>query len=206
MKLLQLDSSILGAKSVSRTLSAAIVQRFQARGAEVSYRDLADEPLPHLSAGHLAGLSAHESPPSTAAEHELALGKAVLEEFLAADIVVIGVGFYNFGIPSQLKAWIDRILVAGKTFRYTKDGPEGLVGPKRLILAIARGGFYGPGTPGESLEHAESYLRAVFSLIGIHELEVVSANGVSIGPQQREESVRAALERVAGLPVAAWAK
>src|SRR6202012_3032201 len=98
---------------------------------------------------------------------ELAAGQAVLEEFLAADIIVIGAPMYNFTIPSQLKAWIDRIVVGGKTFKYGANGPEGLAGNKRVIVAISRGGFYGAGTPTAALEHLESYLRGVFGFIGI---------------------------------------
>jgi FMN-dependent NADH-azoreductase len=204
MNILHLDSSILGAASVSRVLSAAAVERFRARGAEVAYRDLVAQPLPHLSGPYLAALSSGEAGQSAALERDVALGKAVLEEFLDADVVVIGVPFYNFGIPTQLKAWMDRILVAGRTFRYTANGAEGLAGRKRLILAIARGGFYGPGTSDHASEHAESHLRTAFGLIGLKEVEVVSANGVSIGPRQREDAIRAALVQIAGFPVAEW--
>src|SRR6202012_1647604 len=98
---------------------------------------------------------------------ELAAGQAVLEEFLAADIVVLGAPMYNFTIPSQLKAWIDRIIVGGKTFKYGANGAEGLAGNKRLIVAISRGGFYGAGSPTAALEHLETYLRGVFGFIGI---------------------------------------
>ena len=93
----------------------------------------------------------------------------MLEEFLAADIIVLGAPMYNFTIPSQLKAWIDRILVAGKTFKYCAQGVEGLAGNKRVIVAISRGGFYGPGTPAAVGEHLETYLRWVFGFIGITE-------------------------------------
>jgi len=97
---------------------------------------------------------------------DLAIGEAVLNEFLAAEIVVIGVAFYNFSISSQLKSWIDRIAVSGKTFKYTEAGPIGLAGEKRIIMTISRGGFYGPGSPTESMEHAETYLRSVFLFHG----------------------------------------
>jgi len=99
---------------------------------------------------------------------------------------------YNFTLPSQLKAWIDRILVAGKTFRYTEGGPEGLAGPKRVIVALARGGKYDEGSPAASLEHLETYLRGVFGFIGI-EPEFVAADGLNFGPEQRAESIRSAL-------------
>lgn len=119
----------------------------------------------------------------------MALGAQALEEFLAADIVVIGLGLYNFGVPSQLKAWIDRILVAGKTFRYTEKGPVGLAGAKRVVLAISRGGYYGPGSPMASFEHAETYLRNVFQFIGIAGVEVAAAEGLAAGPEARQAGI-----------------
>ena len=99
---------------------------------------------------------------------------------------------YNFTLPTQLKAWLDRILVAGKTFRYTANGPEGLAGSKRVIVALARGGFYDAGSPARALEHLETYLRGVFNFIGI-EPEFVAADGLAIGPEQREQSINEAL-------------
>ena len=121
--------------------------------------------------------------PDAALQPDLAAGQPVLEEFLAADIVVLGAPMYNFTIPSQLKAWIDRILVAGKTFKYGAQGPEGLAGNKRVIVAISRGGFYGPGTPAAVGEHLETYLRWVFGFIGVASPEFISADGIQIGPE-----------------------
>ena len=118
----------------------------------------------------------------------------MLEEFLAADIVVLGAPMYNFTIPSQLKAWIDRILVAGKTFKYSAQGVEGLAGNKRVIVAISRGGFYGAGTPAAVGEHLETYLRWVFGFIGITNPEFISADGIQVGPEHREKAVAGALE------------
>jgi FMN-dependent NADH-azoreductase len=105
---------------------------------------------------------------------------------------------YNFTLPSQLKAWIDRILVGGKTFRYTATGPEGLAGGKRVIVAISRGGFYGPASPTAAFEHLESYLRTVFGFIGVTDLEFVAADGINLGPDQREAALKGAIE-AAGL-------
>jgi len=99
---------------------------------------------------------------------------------------------YNFTLPTQLKAWIDRIVIAGTTFRYTENGPEGLANGKRVIIALARGGFYNEGSPAAALEHLESYLRGVFNFIGI-EPEFVAADGLAIGPEQREQSIGQAL-------------
>jgi FMN-dependent NADH-azoreductase len=199
--LLHVDSSILGGNSVSRSLSASIVARLKASdpGLTVTYRDLAAEPIPHLSGAYLAAAQALEGQHDPSLERDLAIGGKALEEFLAADIVVVGVGFYNFGIASQLKAWIDRVAVSGKTFRYSEKGVEGLAGSKRVILAIARGGFYGAGSPTAGFEHAETYLRGVFGFFGVTDLQVIIAEGVAVGPEQREASVKAAQEQIAAL-------
>jgi FMN-dependent NADH-azoreductase len=194
MKLLHIDSSVLGPHSVSRQVSAAIVDRLYKAtpGLKITYRDLTATPLAHLSGSHLAAAQG-TVPEAVALQDDLAAGQTVLEEFLAADIVVIGAPMYNFTIPSQLKAWLDRILVAGKTFKYSAQGAEGLAGDKRLIIAIARGGFYGAGTPSAAAEHHETYLRAVFSLIGITNPEIIVAEGVQIGPEHREKALESAL-------------
>jgi FMN-dependent NADH-azoreductase len=203
MRLLHLDSSILGANSASRQLSAAAVERFrkQVPGLKVSYRDLAAEPLSHLSGEHLAAAQG-ASPESQAIRKDLAASQAVLEEFLAADIVVIGAPMYNFTLPSQMKAWIDRIVVAGKTFRYGASGAEGLAGNKRVVIAVSRGGFYGAGTPAAAMEHLETYLRGVFGFIGVTDLEIIVAEGLMIGPEQREKAMQGALQTATGLRAA----
>ncbi|MBB4230581.1 FMN-dependent NADH-azoreductase [Rhizobium mongolense] len=203
--LLHLDSSILGGNSVSRALSAAVVARLKSLDPTIDlvYRDLAAQPIPHLSGSYTAvvrgGLKAgHDA----ALQADLALGEAVLEEFLAADTVVLGVAQYNLSVPSQLKAWIDRIAVPGKTFRYTEKGPEGLVGNKRVIIALARGGFYGPGSPAENFEHTLSYLKSVLAFIGIANPEVIAADGLNVSSEQRKSSLTKAEAQVATLEIA----
>jgi FMN-dependent NADH-azoreductase len=173
--ILHIDSSINGENSASRTVSRSIVEQLKSAqwGEEVVYRDLASDPLSHLTLDAFADAS-------------------VLDEFLAADTIVIGAPMYNFTLPSQLKAWIDRLLIAGKTFRYTKNGPEGLTGGRRVIVALARGGFYDANSPAASLEHLETYLRGVFNFIGI-DPEFVAADGLAVSPEQREESISQAL-------------
>ena len=175
MTTLHIDSSINGENSASRAISGAIVGKLAKSnwGEQIVYRDLAAEPLPHLTLEAFADSS-------------------ILDEFLGADVVVIGAPMYNFTLSSQLKSWVDRILVAGKTFRYTADGPEGLASGKRVIVALARGGFYQPGSPAAGLEHLESYLHGIFNFIGI-EPEFVAADGLNMGPEQRAESIGAAL-------------
>jgi FMN-dependent NADH-azoreductase len=173
--ILHIDASINGENSASRVISRSIVDQLKGAlwGEEVVYRDLAKEPLPHLTLAAFAD-------------------STVLDEFIAADTVVIGAPMYNFTLPTQLKAWIDRIVIAGKTFRYTETGPEGLAKGKRVIIALARGGIYSEGSPASALEHLETYLRDVFNFIGI-EPEFVVAEGLNLSPEQREEAIRYAL-------------
>jgi FMN-dependent NADH-azoreductase len=203
MRLLHIDASIQGANSASRQLSAAVVERLRklTPGVEVIYRDLAARPLAHLSGAHLAAAQG-ATPESPTLQQDLAASQAVLEEFLAADIVVIGAPMYNFTIPTQLKAWIDRILVAGKTFRYGAEGPVGLAGNKRVIIAISRGGLYGPGAPAAVLEHLETYLRGVFGFIGVANPELIVAEGLMTGTEQREQSMQRALHAAGALRAA----
>jgi FMN-dependent NADH-azoreductase len=167
------DSSISGENSASRAISRSIVEQLRGSDDEVVTRDLVSEPLPHLTLDAFADTS-------------------VLDEFLAADTVVIGAPMYNFTLPTQLKAWLDRIILAGTTFRYTESGPEGLAGGKRVVIGLARGGFYDAGSPAAALEHLETYLRGVFNFIGI-EPEFVAADGLAIGSEQREVSINQAL-------------
>ena len=173
MTVLHIDASINGENSASRLISRSIVDQLDTGAGEVVYRDLTADPLPHLTLDAFADSS-------------------VLDEFLASNVVVIGAPMYNFTLPTQLKAWIDRILVAGRTFRYTENGPEGLAGGKRVIIGLARGGFYNQGSPASALEHLETYLRGIFNFIGI-EPEFVVADGLSVSPQQRDQSIKGAL-------------
>lgn len=192
MNVLQIDSSILGDHSASRVLTAEIVARLRREnpGATVTYRDLAAQELPHFSGRSLQGEAG-----------EAERNARTLAEFQAADVLVIGAPMYNFSIPSQLKAWIDRILVAGKTFRYTASGPQGLAGGKRVIVAAAKGGVYGANAPGEFVE---TYLRHVLGFIGISDVTFVSAEGLAISTDRRRASIDSALAAIAGeLPRAA---
>ena len=201
MNLLHLDSSPLGIDSVSRGLTAALVSGLKKAtpAAKVTYRDLAATPLAHLGGElvqalrPLAGAAPNHKEKVKA---ELALAEQVLGEFLAADTLVMGAPMYNFGIPSQLKSWVDRVLQAGKTFRYTAKGPEGLAGGKKVFIVSTRGGFYA-GTPMEAaLDHQEAYLRAVLGFIGITDVEMVRAEGLNIGPEAKKKALDAAHNRI----------
>ncbi|MGO9357455.1 MAG: FMN-dependent NADH-azoreductase [Xanthobacteraceae bacterium] len=192
MKLLHIDSSILGEGSVSRSLSAEVVATLRASqpGVEVTYRDLAYEPLGHLTAVHLGALQG--APVDPALLGDVTDGKVALDDFLAADIVVVGAPMYNFGIPSQLKAWIDRVAIAGKTFRYTENGPQGLAGGKKLIVVSSRGGVFSAGTPTAAFDFQETYLRTLFGFLGVTDITFVRAEGVAMGPEARTRAIEAA--------------
>ena len=179
MKILHIDSSVTGAKSVSRPLTAATVARLKALHpeAEVVYRDLVAEPLRHYTAV-LRQFGADFSDATAEQKHELESGKAILAEVQAADKIVVGAPMYNFGIPSQLKAWIDLLAVPGVTFRYSAAGPEGLLGGRKVIVVSSRGGAYGPGSPYEAADFQEKYLKTVFGFLGITDVEVVRAEGL----------------------------
>jgi FMN-dependent NADH-azoreductase len=181
MKLLHLDSSIMGEGSASRAISAAVVERLRDTHARIdlTYRDLAAEPLPHMTLETFMKLDTGED----------------VQQFLDADIVVIGAGFYNFSIPSQLKAWIDRIAVRGKTFSYGENGPVGLAAGKRVIVVLARGNVYGEGSPYSAYEHAETLLRSVFTFVGVLDLEFIVAEGLGRGEDLRRAAIDGALNQ-----------
>lgn len=192
MKLIHIDSSALGANSVSRELGRTVVAHCEKLRPDVQleYRDLDADPLPHLNGATLAKADA-----AAAAESE-----RVLQQFLDSDVVVIGVPMYNFGIPSTLKAWIDRIAVAGRTFRYTDRGPEGLAGGKRVIVAMAAGGLHA----GQPTDFVEPYLRQVFGFLGVQDIAFIRADGVALSPQHREAAIAAAKDAIRQeLPLAA---
>lgn len=194
MKLLHIDSSVTGEGSASRRLSAAVVAALTRAmpDLDVVRRDLDAEPIPHLDSRRLPTVRPANAPEGATGTPDPE-GAVALDEFLGADIVVIGAPMYNFTVPSQLKAWIDRILIAGKTFRYSQTGPVGLAGGKRVIVTSSRGGLYAPGTPFEAYDFQEKYLRAVFAFIRIEDVEFVRAEGLAFGPEQREAAIRAAL-------------
>ena len=198
MKILHLDSSITSQHSVSRILTAEIVaaQVAQNPGVEVIYHDLADEPAMHLSPAHLAAFQG-AAVESEALGRDLALGAKYIDELIAADVLVIGVPMYNHSIPTQLKSWIDRVVVAGKTFRYTEKGPEGLLpAGKKAFLATSSGGFYSGESPVKFLEHTESYLRGVLAHMGLRGVTVFRAEGIGLGPDARKRAIDDALRAI----------
>ena len=192
MKLLHIDSSITGQNSVSRTLSANIVAAFKAANPDVKvdYLDLAADAPAHFTMDAMCPRTGQTDNLSPAQVAENAVSEKLVEQFLAADVVVIGAPFYNFGIPSQLKAWIDRIAQPGRTFHYTAHGPEGLAGGKKVIIASSRGGVYSTSPQGQALEHQESYLQTV------PDIQFIRAEGVALGQESKDQAMAQAAQAI----------
>ncbi|MFA5490620.1 MAG: FMN-dependent NADH-azoreductase [Candidimonas sp.] len=207
MKVLHVDSSINGAGSVSRKLSKAIADQFAGQAdTRIDYLDLAVDGPGHLSQDALG----FRLPPSSqeltdAQRRENAVSEAMVSQFLAADAVVIGAPLYNFSVPSQLKAWIDRLAQNGRTFTYTANGPKGLAGGKKVIVALSRGGIYSTTEAGQAMEHQESYLKTVFGFFGITDVQFIRAEGLDMGPESREKALKEAHNAIAAIqtPIAA---
>jgi FMN-dependent NADH-azoreductase len=182
MTILHVDSSITGENSVSRALSLASVTHLASLdpAANVVRRDLGTTPLPHFSLADYADL-------------------AVVDEFLAAQTIVIGAPMYNFGVPSQLKAWLDRVAIQGKTFRYSANGTEGLAGGRKVIIASSRGGIYSSGSPATAFDHQETYLQAFFGFLGITDITFIRAEGVAMGDEMRERALQTARAEITRL-------
>ncbi len=197
MKLLHVDSSINGLNSVSRKLTTDVVAQWLAEhpGTEVQYLDLAAETPSHFSRDAMG----FRLPPSDAAltdaqRKENALSEALVSQFLAADVIVVGAPLYNFSIPSQLKAWIDRLAQTGRTFKYTESGPVGLAGGKTVIAIVSRGGIYSTSEAGQAMEHQESYLKTIFGFFGITDIRVVRAEGTNLGAEALAQALAKAGE------------
>lgn len=199
MNVLHIDSGILGDHSVSRRLTAAVAAQIKAEQADaaITYRDLVANPLPHLSGAHLMAANAKPEDIDAQIAADVAESAAVLEEFLAADTIVLGVPMYNFSLPSQLKAWIDRIAVSGKTFSYSAEGPKGLAGGKKVIIVSTRGGHYSAG-PAAVMDHQESYLKTVLGFLGVTDIEIVRAEGLNLSPDSKIEAISEAERTISG--------
>lgn len=195
MKLLHIDSSILGDNSASRQLSQRVVAAWQAAepSAQVVYRDLAADAISHFSAATLVAAGTPDELRDAAQQHEARLSSETLQEFLAADAVVIAAPMYNFTVPTQLKAWIDRIAVAGQTFRYTEAGPEGLCGNKKVIVVSTSGGLH-VGQP-TGVAH-EEFLKVFLGFIGITDVEFVRAHGLAYGDEHCSNAMQAAQAQI----------
>lgn len=200
-KLLHIDASILGNQSVSRQLTAQIVASWRAANpaTEVSYLDLAVDTPTHLSAQSLGFRLPAGADLTPDQQRENAVSEALVTQFLAADVLVVGAPLYNFSVPSQLKSWIDRICQVGRTFAYTEKGPVGLAGGKTVIVASTRGGVYSSSDAMQALEHQESYLKVVFGFLGISDVRFVRAEGLAMGEDAKAAALAAAALEVKAL-------
>ncbi|CAM3600291.1 FMN-dependent NADH-azoreductase [Paracidovorax anthurii] len=194
MQLLHIDSAITGEQSVSRQLTARTVAAWVAAhpGTQVQYLDLVAEAPGHFTMEAMAPRTGQTDGLSDSQKRENAVSERLVSQFLAADVIVVGAPFYNFGIPTQLKAWIDRLAQPGRTFRYGANGPEGLAKGKTVIVASSRGGVYSTSEGGRAMEHQESYLQTVFGFFGITDVRFVRAEGVSMGPDAKAKALAGA--------------
>jgi len=201
MKLLHVDSSVVGANSVSRQLTAEIVQGLRAAqpDASVQYLDLAVDAPNHFGPDSLGIKFGMQEEPTEAQRRENEVSERLVSQFLAADVIVVGAPFYNFSIPSQLKAWIDRLAQAGRTFKYVDGAPVGLAGDKTVIVASSRGGIYSTSEAGQAMDHQEAYLKVVFGFFGITDVRFVRAEGVAMGAEAKESAIDAARVSVSSL-------
>ncbi|MEG2045467.1 MAG: NAD(P)H-dependent oxidoreductase [Comamonas sp.] len=207
MQLLHIDASINGNNSASRKLTAQIVDAWKAKheGTQVSYLDLVADAPNHFTSAAMAPRTGQSEGLSAEQVTENAVSEKLVSQFLAADVVVIGAPFYNFSIPTQLKAWIDRIAQPGRTFRYTANGPEGLAKGKTVIVASSRGGMYSTSAAAEAMEHQESYLKVVLGFFGITDVRIVRAEGLGMGPDAVAAAFASATQEVQAVTAAAEA-
>ncbi|MHA7850782.1 FMN-dependent NADH-azoreductase [Roseovarius sp.] len=191
--ILRIDASARAQGSVTRDLTGRIAARWPA--ANVRHRDLAADPLPHLTEDWVSANVTPEANRTAAQGKALALSDSLIDELRAADTLVIGVPVYNFGVPSALKAWIDHIARAGVTFRYTESGPVGLLTGKRAILAMASGGTQA----GAAIDFASTYMRHILGFVGITDVTVVAADQLAL---DADASLARALDQIGELQAA----
>lgn len=198
MQILRIDSSTTGDHSISRKLTDELVAHFIAKhpGAKVVTRDLVAAPLAHIDAVTTAAIRTPPESHQGAVAAALPAERAVLEEFLASDVVIVGAPMYNFSIPSQLKAWLDRLGVPGVTFSYSAEGPKGLAGGRKVVVASARGGEY---STDQLAENQESLLATFFGFIGVDDLHFVRVEKAGYGPEAVAAGMAAAKEAIAQL-------
>ena len=195
MKLLHIDSSPLAANSVSRRLTQRVVAQWRAThpGTVVEHLDLAVDAPSHLNMDSLGfKLGLKDENLTDVQRRENAISEKLVSQFLAADVIVVGAPMYNFTVPTQLKAWIDRVAQAGRTFTYTEKGPKGLAAGKTVIVASTRGGMYSTNPALAALDHQESYLKTVFGFFGITDVQFVRAEGVAMGEEAKVKALGAA--------------
>ncbi len=196
-RVLVIESSARQQGSVSRELTQQFIANWQAAhpADQIQVRDLAAEPVPHLDATLLGGWMTPAEQQSEAEQAALARSNQLTDELLAADVLVLAAPMYNFAIPSTLKAWLDHVLRAGVTFKYSETGPQGLLSGKRAFVLTARGGIYA----GSGLDHQEPYLRQALAFIGIHEVQFIHAEGLNLGGEFSAKGLAQAKAKLAAV-------
>jgi FMN-dependent NADH-azoreductase len=194
MKILQVNSSARREASHSTRLANRLVQRLREAdpGASLTIRDLNATPHPVLDEVALGALFTPAGQRSSVQMARVALDDALIAEIAAADVVVLGVPMYNFGVPAPLKNWIDAISRAGVTFRYTESGPEGLLKGKKVYVALTRGGKY-RNTPADT---QVPYLKMVLGFLGMTDVQFVYAEGLAMGPEAEQDALASAHEQI----------
>ena len=194
--ILYVTSSPRRGDSYSNRVAARVLDELKQAnpGATVVVRDVARNPLPHVDEDFVAALRSPEGPRGARQQAIIAKSDALVGELLAADIIVIAAPMYNFGIPSTLKAWIDYVARAGRTFRYSEKGPEGLVKGKKVILIQSRGGIYSSG-PAQAMDYQGTYLRSVLGFLGVTDIESIDVEGVAYGLEAAEKAVAQGIAR-----------
>jgi FMN-dependent NADH-azoreductase len=191
-KALIINSAATGDASVSTRLTSEFAARLKQRdpNAVITIRDVGAEPLPHLTSETVGAIRGAAS--TEAERRTLALSDTLIAEVNDADLIVIGAPMYNFGISSTLKAWFDHVLRAGVTFRYTAEGPEGLVKGKHAIVVESRAGFYSEG-PGAASDSQEPHLRTMLAFMGITDVTFIRAEKLAFGPEAASQAIDAAI-------------
>jgi FMN-dependent NADH-azoreductase len=199
-QILVIESSANLASSVSRDLTKAFLAGYKTAHPDVSVvtRDLVSDPVPHLGVDLIGGFFGKPEELTGAQKTAIAVSDTLIDQIEAADIITIGAPMYNFSIPSSLKAWIDHVLRAGRTFRYTENGPQGLVTGKKVVLLLASGGVYSDG-PYKPYDFQETYLRGVLGFIGLTDVTVVRAEGLAMGADAAGRAVTEAKAKIAAL-------
>ena len=192
-----IESSARQQGSFSRQLTQQFISQWQAAHPtdQVTVRDLALHPVPHLDANLLGGWMKPEAQRSADEHASLKRSDVLTDELLAADVLVLAAPMYNFAIPSTLKAWLDHVLRAGVTFKYTETGPQGLLTGKKAYVLTARGGLYA----GSTSDHQEPYLRQVMAFVGIHDVTFIHAEGMNLGGDFQEKGLNQAKARLSAI-------
>jgi FMN-dependent NADH-azoreductase len=204
LKILHIDTGVQGSNSLSRDMSRQVVEKIRAAhpDAELQYLDLANDPVPHLGEAALPLIYGQVDGPIEDVTIEPGLSRKILKDFLDSDCIIVGAALYNLTVSSALKAWIDRVVILNQTFRYSEDGtPIGLATEKRAILCVSRGGYYAAGSPAAAMEFCENYLRAIFGFMGFGQVDAITADGTSVGPEQRQQAVDGVSKQLEDLEV-----